>query len=161
MNKKAIQDLYPDDYSHCYGCGRFNENGLQIKTYWDGKEGICTFIADKNQISMHGFAYGGLIASVIDCNDTATAFAAAYEKEGREPGSEPVIRYVTASLQVDFIRPTPLDCPMEIKSHVKEISGRRIIISSELSVRGMLCAKGEVTAARIPSSMKQAALNRD
>jgi acyl-coenzyme A thioesterase PaaI-like protein len=155
MNSKAIQDLYPEDYSHCYGCGRLNENGLQIKTYWDGKEGTCTFIPDKDQISMHGFAYGGLIASLIDCNGTATAVAAAYEQEGREQGSEPVIRYVTASLHVDYIRPTPADCPMEIKSHVKEIGSRRIIISTELSAGGMLCAKGEVTAARIPPSMKQ------
>jgi len=155
MNKKAIQDLYPEDYSHCYGCGRLNENGLQIKTCWNGKEGITTFIPDKDQMSMPGFAYGGLIASVIDCSGTATAVAAAYKKEGREPGSEPVIRYVTASLHVDYIRPTPVDCPMELISRVKEISDKRIIISTELSSGGKICAKGEVTAAKIPSSMKQ------
>ena len=154
MNKKAIQDLYPDDYSHCYGCGRLNERGLQIKTIWNGKEGITAFIPDKNQMSMPGFAYGGLIASVIDCSGTATAVAAAYQDEGREPGSEPVIRYVTASLHVDYIKPTPIDCPLEIKTHVKEITVRRIIISAELSAGGILCARGEVAAARIPSGMR-------
>jgi hypothetical protein len=30
MEKKAFQDYYSDDLSHCYGCGRLNEKGLQI-----------------------------------------------------------------------------------------------------------------------------------
>jgi hypothetical protein len=24
----AFQDYYPDDYAHCFGCGRVNEKGL-------------------------------------------------------------------------------------------------------------------------------------
>ena len=32
---RAFQDYYPDDVSHCFGCGRLNEHGLQIKSYWD------------------------------------------------------------------------------------------------------------------------------
>ncbi|MEI7671325.1 MAG: PaaI family thioesterase, partial [Deltaproteobacteria bacterium] len=28
MTKKAFQDYYPDDLSHCYGCGRLNDDGL-------------------------------------------------------------------------------------------------------------------------------------
>ncbi len=24
----AFQDAYPDDLSHCYGCGRLNDRGL-------------------------------------------------------------------------------------------------------------------------------------
>ena len=38
--KEAFQDYYHDDYSHCYGCGRLNEHGLQIKSYWDGEESV-------------------------------------------------------------------------------------------------------------------------
>jgi len=37
MDHKAFQDYYPHELSHCYGCGRLNEHGLQIKSYWDGK----------------------------------------------------------------------------------------------------------------------------
>jgi len=43
MSEKAFQDYYPDHLSHCYGCGRLNEYGLQIKSYWDGEETVCTF----------------------------------------------------------------------------------------------------------------------
>ena len=32
--ERAFQDFYPDNVSHCYGCGRLNPEGLQIKTHW-------------------------------------------------------------------------------------------------------------------------------
>ena len=43
MTEKAFQDYYADDTSHCYGCGRLNADGLQIKSYWDGDESVCYF----------------------------------------------------------------------------------------------------------------------
>jgi hypothetical protein len=42
MNQKSFQDYYPDELSHCYGCGRLNEHGLKIKSYWDGQEAGCS-----------------------------------------------------------------------------------------------------------------------
>ena len=41
MAEKAFQDYYPDQTNYCYGCGRLNEYGLQIKSYWDGDEAVC------------------------------------------------------------------------------------------------------------------------
>ena len=41
--QQAFQDYYPDEWAQCYGCGRLNEYGLQIKSYWDGEESVCTF----------------------------------------------------------------------------------------------------------------------
>ena len=43
MNRQAIQDSYPDELSHCYGCGRLNTNGLGLKTYVDGEETVAIF----------------------------------------------------------------------------------------------------------------------
>ena len=156
MNNKAIQDLYPDKYSLCYGCGRLNENGLKIKTYWNGREGVCSFYPERDHLSLPGFVYGGLIASLIDCNSTATAAAAAYQAEGREFGSKPDIRFVTASLHVDYLKPAPIEGPLELRSYVKEVRERRIIITTELKAGNVLCAKGEVAAAGIPAAMEQA-----
>lgn len=31
---KAFQDYYTEEFSHCYGCGRLNEHGLHLKSYW-------------------------------------------------------------------------------------------------------------------------------
>jgi hypothetical protein len=32
MADKAFQDYYPENVAVCYGCGRLNEHGLQIKS---------------------------------------------------------------------------------------------------------------------------------
>ena len=37
---KAFQDYYPENLAHCYGCGRLNPHGHQIKTFWDGDETV-------------------------------------------------------------------------------------------------------------------------
>jgi acyl-coenzyme A thioesterase PaaI-like protein len=150
MTQKAFQDCYPDDYAHCYGCGTLNEHGLQIKSYWDGEESICTFLPRPYHMAIPGYVYGGLIASLIDCHSTGTAAAAAYRAEGREMGTEPHFRFVTASLHVDYLRPTPLGVPLEIRGKVKEIKGRKVIIAATLSAKGEICARGEVVAVQMP-----------
>jgi len=38
-----LQDLYPADFSHCYGCGRLNTNGLHVKSEWTDGEAIARF----------------------------------------------------------------------------------------------------------------------
>jgi len=43
VSRKAFQDFYPDELSWCYGCGRLNEHGLRIKSYWDGEESVATY----------------------------------------------------------------------------------------------------------------------
>ena len=85
MNQKPFQDYYQDHLSHCYGCGRLNEHGLRIKSYWDGEETICRFEPKPYHIAIPGWVYGGLIASLIDCHCTGTAAAFAYRR--RRPGN--------------------------------------------------------------------------
>jgi acyl-coenzyme A thioesterase PaaI-like protein len=156
MSEKAFQDYYPDDLSHCYGCGRLNEHGHQIKSYWDGDETICTFQPQPYHTAIPGFVYGGLIASLIDCHGTGTAAAATYREEGRAMDTEPPVRFVTASLRVDFLRPTPMGVPLEIRGRVKEITGRKVVVGAILSAGGEVCVRGEVVAVRLPENMAAA-----
>ena len=153
MTQKAFQDYYPDQLSYCYGCGRLNEHGLQIKSYWDGDETVCIFQPRPYHIAVPGYVYGGLIASLIDCHGTGTAAAAAYRAEGRLMDSEPAQRFLTASLHVDYLLPTPIDGPLEVRAKVKEIKGRKVVVQSTLSARGEVCARGEVVAVQIPDHM--------
>lgn len=153
MPKKAIQDFYPDELSYCYGCGRLNDQGHQIKSYWDGDETVATFIPKPFHIAIPGYVYGGLIASLIDCHGTGTAAAAAYRNAGRAMGTDPPFRFVTASLQVDFLRPTPLGIPLEIRGTIKEIKGRKIIVDATVSAGGEICARGRVVAVEMPENM--------
>ena len=66
MNNDAFQDHYPDDLAHCYGCGRLNQHGHQLKSHWDGHETVAHFTPEPYHIAIPGYVYGGLIASLID-----------------------------------------------------------------------------------------------
>lgn len=154
MTELAFQDYYPDDVSHCYGCGRLNEEGHQIKSRWDGDETVAFYTPRPYHTAIPGFVYGGLIASLIDCHSTGTAAAAAYRAEGRGMDTEPPLRFVTASLHVDYLRPTPIDGPLEIRGRIKEIKGKKVVVESTLSAAGNICAKGEVVAVQMPENMR-------
>ena len=154
MTDKAFQDHYPDNVAQCYGCGRLNEHGLQIKSYWDGEESVCRFRPRPYHTAMAGYVYGGLIASLIDCHSTGTAAAACYRAEGREPGSQPELRFVTASLQVDYLRPTPIEAELQVRGRAVEIKGKKVVVESTLSAGGEICAKGRVVVVRAPESLR-------
>ncbi|MCD4720158.1 MAG: PaaI family thioesterase [Desulfobacula sp.] len=153
MAQKAFQDYYSDDFSHCYGCGRLNEHGLQIKSYWDGKESVAKYLPNEHHIAIPGFVYGGLIASLIDCHCTGTAAAASYQKEGRDMDTEPPLRFVTASIKVDYIAPTPLNVELEIRGKVVEIKGKKVVIEAKVLANNKTCAIGVVVAVRMPETM--------
>ncbi|MBN2031525.1 PaaI family thioesterase [bacterium] len=153
MNKKSIQDHYPDELNHCYGCGLFNEHGLHLKSYWDGDKAVANFLPRPYHMAVPGYVYGGLIASIIDCHGIGTAVAEAYRIKHREMGTEPLLIYVTASLQVTYLRPTPLGVPLELRGSVTEVKGRKIVVDVTVTVEGEVSAKGEVVAVQMPESM--------
>jgi len=159
VDKKAFQDFYPELYSYCYGCGRLNEKGMRIKSYWDGDESVCNFEPAPHHIAIPGYVYGGLIASLIDCHSTGTAAAAAYRAENREMDTDPPLRFLTAALHVDYLKPTPLGMTLQIRARVKEIKGRKVIVISKLSAGGEVCARGEVVAVQVPEELFQELIN--
>lgn len=153
MNGKAFQDYYPDSLSYCYGCGRLNQHGLQLKSYWNGDEALAIFQPESYHMAIPGYVYGGLIASLIDCHGTGMASAASYREAGRAMGTEPPLRFVTASLHVDYLRPTPLGGPLEVRGRIKEIKERKVVVEATVVVEGEVCARGEVVAVRMPAHM--------
>lgn len=155
MSSLAIQDFYPDDFAHCYGCGRLNAHGLQIKSRWDGDgpDMVAVYTPRPEQIGVPGFTYGGLIASLIDCHAMGTAAAAVEREAGRAIGDGPAPRFVTGALKVDFLKPTPADAALEVRARAREIGARRVIVDATVAVRGVVTAKGEVVAVRIPETM--------
>jgi len=153
MTDPAFQDFYPDHFAHCYGCGRLNEFGHQIKSYWDGDESVCHFTPKPHHTAIQGYVYGGLLASLIDCHGTGTAAAAGYRAEGRSMDSSPALRYLTASLHVDYHKPTPLGITLEVRGRVKEIKGRRVVIEEWIVANGVITVRGEVVAVQVPEQM--------
>ena len=153
MAEKAFQEYYPDVLAHCYGCGRLNEHGHQIKSYWAGEESVCHFAPAPHHIAVPGYVYGGMLASLIDCHGTGTAAAAAYRAEGRDMASQPPLRFLTASLRVEYVKPTPLGVTLEIRGKVKEAKGRKVVIEEWIVANGVVTVRGEVVAVQVPEQM--------
>ena len=149
----AIQDLYPDDFAHCFGCGRHNSSGHQLKSFVDGEEVVARFMPLPHHISVPEFVYGGLLASLVDCHAMATAAAAAELAAGRRIGEGPAPRYVTASLHVEYLKPTPLGVELEIRGGVKERSERKAVVALTVAVNGTITVQAEVVAVRMPGTM--------
>lgn len=153
MATTALQDLYPDDFAHCYGCGRLNAYGLHVRSEWQNGVTVARFAAPPHYMAMPGFVYGGLLASLVDCHAMAAAAAAAMSADGKVPGVDPTPRFVTASLQVDYLRPTPLGPALDLKAEATEVGPRKVVVAVTLHADGVECVRGRVIAVRIPASM--------
>lgn len=179
MHPPAIQDFYPDDLAHCYGCGRLNLHGLHVRSMWDGDETIAVLTPRPEHTAIPGYVYGGLIASLIDCHGTGSAALAAYRAAGRDPSAEfnaagaasdrpatgadpppaalsadaPPLRFVTASLRVDYLRPTPLGIPLIARGRIVELKPRKVVVEVRVLADGQICAQGSVVAVLMPESM--------
>lgn len=67
--------------------------------------------------------------------------------------TDPPLRFLTGSLHVDYLRPTPLGVPLEVRAHAKEIKGRKVVVAATLSAEGGVCARGEVVAIQVPEHL--------
>jgi acyl-coenzyme A thioesterase PaaI-like protein len=148
MSLSAIQDLYPDDLAHCYGCGRHNPHGHQLKSYIDGDNVVARFTPENGDVSIPGFVYGGLLASLADCHAMATATASDLGSS-----AEAAPRYVTASLRVDYLKPTRLGLELQIQGRVTDGNPRKKIVAVTISAAGTITVRAEVVAVRMPKEM--------
>lgn len=155
MNKitHAIQDDYDDNYAWCYGCGRLNEDGLHLRTGWEGEKTITIYQPRDEHKAIPGFIYGGLIASVVDCHGTGSAALALHRKNGHEPGDGvDAPRFVTASLHVDYLKPTPAGVALKAVGTVEEIHPKKFRITTDVFAGDEKVVTGEVIAAVMPDS---------
>jgi acyl-coenzyme A thioesterase PaaI-like protein len=159
MDNPAVQDFYPTEYAYCYGCGRLNTDGLHVQSRWlDASQGksIARFIPRPYHTALPGFVYGGLLASLVDCHGTGTAALAAYHAENRPFESLPANRFVTASLHVDFMKPTPLT-ELELIGQVTDIKmkddrTKKVVVAIIVYAGNQPCVKGEVVAVQVPEN---------
>jgi acyl-coenzyme A thioesterase PaaI-like protein len=149
----AIQDRIPRN--HCWGCGNENPRGLRIKSHVEGDETVCRFqAAPEHMAGPTHVVNGGIIAAVVDCHCICTAIADAYRAAGRALGSEPLLWCVTASLRIDYLAPTPIDAPMELRARIVEAKGRKRVVACTLSSGGQERARAEVIAVEVPAEWR-------
>jgi len=153
---RAIQDYYPDGLAHCFGCGRLNPHGHQLRSFWVGEGTEARFTPQPFHMAIPGFVSGGLLASLVDCHATGTAAAAAYRAEGRGMDTSPPHRFVTASLRVDYLRPTPLGPELLLRGRVLSYSGRKVVVEVSVAAGSEVTVRGEVVTVELPDSMRSA-----
>lgn len=144
----AVQDTYPEDFAHCYGCGRNNEHGYQIKTYLVGDETATDHSPRPFHKGAGDFAYGGVIASLIDCHSAASAAIFWMRSHGVIVGAEPAPRFVTARLEVDYVAPTPLG-PLHLVGKPVDVGERKVIVATTLCAGGVVTVRGRAVLVRM------------
>lgn len=155
----AIQDCYPPEFAHCYGCGASNPQGLHLKSYLQGEETVAEFTPDdKYSGGYPGNVYGGLIAALLDCHGTASAAAFTLGARGRSLGDGgPPVRFVTASLQIDYLHPTPMGTPLRLSGRLISLDGRKASIALSLSAEGHDCVRAKMLAIEFRSAKDRGA----
>lgn len=144
----ALQDLIPDN--DCFGCGPMNKYGLQIKSHYDKGIARCEFRPKSfHSTFIKSFVNGGILASIIDCHSIWTAMAYAYEQEGRLPGSSPDIRYVTANLSVDYLKPVPFNKTLALEAWVTKIENKKSFVECKVTVDAQRCLQARILAIRV------------
>lgn len=125
----SIQEqLYPE--LTCFGCGHANPKGLRLKSYL--RDGVVTaaFQPWPEHDNGFGFLNGGIISTVLDCHSAAAVMAEAVERGWlAQPGG---LLYVTAGLDVRYLRPTPLAETSELRAVVTSAAEEEMTVSVEL-----------------------------
>lgn len=155
--KIAIQETYGERFQHCWGCGEKNDQGLHLKSYpsEDGKTVVATIRPNKMYTGgVPNNLFGGMIAMIFDCHGTASAAYFKHKSKGLELTKDTVIgRFITARLEVDYIKPTPMNEDLILRSSLEELGERKGIINMTLEADGEIRAKARMVAVAVKDDM--------
>lgn len=126
----SIQDrLFPD--MACFGCGPANPKGLQLKSFVTEGVVTATFTPWPEHDNGLGFLNGGIISTLLDCHSAAAVLEEA-DRRGWGPLPGLPLSYVTAGLDVRYVRPAPLHEPVELRAVVNEAGEPEMTALAEL-----------------------------
>jgi hypothetical protein len=147
MHAVAFQDRV--DW-RCFGCGRLNDDGLQIKSYWDGDDVVCQWQAKSMHVGLPDRVQGGVIATAIVCHSLWTATATACRNEGIEIVEPMDFAYSTTSLHVEYLEPTPVAALMTLRARVTAIDAATAAVSCSVCVDDRETTRARTEHLRIP-----------
>lgn len=139
---RSIQErLYP--WATCFGCGHANPRGLKLQSFAGDGVVVATFLPWPEHDNGLGFLNGGIIATVLDCHSGATVFDEA-DRRGWEPEDGIPFPFVTAGIDVRYLRPSPLTEPCELRGVVTSADESVAVVEAELVWDGK--TRAEATA---------------
>jgi acyl-coenzyme A thioesterase PaaI-like protein len=142
---QSVQQRYAPN-STCFGCGPANPSGLHLESRPDGPGLVAVWAPEPHHEAFPGALHGGIIGSLFDCHCNWTAACHLMQRGALD--TPPCT--VTAEYKVRFVRPTPSDGPVTLRSEVVESSDDRATVEARLEAAGVVCAtaKGIFVAVR-------------
>ena len=134
----SVQErLYPT--LTCFGCGHANPKGLKLRSYevpGDGADRSITTVAGQfmpwpEHDNGVGFLNGGIIATLLDCHSAAAVVLESKRREWEALGGAP-LPFVTAAIDVRYLRPSPLHEPVELWAAVSRATESEMTVEVEL-----------------------------
>lgn len=144
----SIQEqLYPD--LPCFGCGHGNPKGLRLRSYpgpaYDDDHVVtAAFMPWPEHDNGLGYLNGGIISTVLDCHSAAAVMLES-QRLGIPVLPGAALSYVTAGLDVRYLRPSPLHEPVELRAVVTAADEGQMTVDVELVFDG----KTRATAAAL------------
>jgi len=136
----SIQEsLYPQ--LTCFGCGHANPKGFHLRSYREDGQVVAAFTPEPHHDNGFGFLNGGIIGTVLDCHSAAAVFVEAQRRGWVAEDGSP-LPYVTAGLDVRYLRPTPLAGPVVLTASVTAATEAEMTAAVELSAGGKVRATG-------------------
>jgi uncharacterized protein (TIGR00369 family) len=119
----------------CFVCGVENPAGLHLRFFDDGIDEVtCDFTVMPKHQSYPGRVHGGVIAAILDETGGLTAAVGDHNRF-----------FVTASLDVRYRKPVPLETPLRAVGKLRRLFGRRAQAHAEIrSLDGDVLAEAEL-----------------
>ncbi len=134
----SIQErLFPE--LRCFGCGPANEAGLRLRSFPGDGFVTARFLPWPEHDNGLGFLNGGIISTVLDCHSAAAVLQEA-ARRGWHPAPGAGLAYVTAGLDVRYVRPSPLTEACELRAVITSASETEMTAEAELVWEGKVRA---------------------
>lgn len=130
----------------CFGCGADNHGGLRIKSHVEGDEVVTRWRAEPHHQAYPGYLNGGIASTLIDCHAAWTAAVFEARDRGADLGAsaDSLPAGWTKALNVEFLKPTPLDAEIVLRGKVVEKGTRSRTVDCSIYVGDDECVRGRV-----------------
>lgn len=136
----SIQETYYPALN-CFGCGPANARGLRLRSFEVDGVVSATFTPWPEHDNGAGFLNGGIVSTVLDCHGAAAVMLEAHRR-GWKPAPGANLAFVTAGLDVRFLRPTPLREPVELTAELTSVAESEMTVVSHIHWGGKTRATG-------------------
>ncbi len=140
---EALTPLLYDARHNCFGCGLLNDIGMHLSFFTNARhEVVCTTELPDRFQGPHGFAHGGIIASMLD-----EAMSKAIHASPHAAG----LMAMTRHMETSYLRPLALNTPVTLRAHQSRVEGRKHFCEATLTdAAGKLLATGAALFIAIP-----------